>query len=336
MSLADARRLTAEYRGKAAQGTDPRPTREPTAKPLTFGEVVTQFVDKHCKVEQRTWKQTESILRNGCAAWLGKPFASVTKNDVLSLIEGFNNAGKWSKGRVTFAWLKKLFDWAKKRDILPGFDIDTCEISFKKKKREKVYSDDDIKAIWSAADKLPPAEGAYYKLLLLLCPRKSALAQMRHSDLKTVTVNEKTFPSVWVTPFELTKSRKNAEEREYFTPLPPLALRIYKTIPKHDKTDRVFPLMPEEPKSDFVSRTLGKHGIKGFAFHTARHTTSTWLEDQGYDLYSRGLVLNHSGSGTVTSGYSHGFPMELKLKILTVWAQHVEGLVTPKGAALLK
>src|SRR5215468_2185006 len=47
MSLEEARRRTAEYRGKAADGVDPRPQREhgnniPT---LTYGQVVDQFVD---------------------------------------------------------------------------------------------------------------------------------------------------------------------------------------------------------------------------------------------------------------------------------------------------
>jgi hypothetical protein len=46
-------------------------------------------------------------------------------------------------------------------------------------------------------------------------------------------------------------------------------------------------------------------------------------------------VLNHAESG-VTADYSHGYPLELKLKLLTTWTEHIEGLVQPQGAALLR
>jgi hypothetical protein len=48
------------------------------------------------------------------------------------------------------------------------------------------------------------------------------------------------------------------------------------------------------------------------------------------------LILNHSDSGSVTTGYSHGYPLELKRQLLDKWAAHVETLVRPKGAALLR
>src|SRR5271170_7344605 len=84
--------------------------------------------------------------------------------------------------------------------------------------RDRVYSDAEIKSMWNAADKFDdPAKGAYFKLLVLLGPRKSALAGMKWSDIKD---------DVWTTPFEHTKSRKTAKPRTYTTPLPPLAARI--------------------------------------------------------------------------------------------------------------
>jgi hypothetical protein len=46
-------------------------------------------------------------------------------------------------------------------------------------------------------------------------------------------------------------------------------------------------------------------------------------------------VLNHSGSG-VTAGYSHGYPLKLKLELLGEWSDHVERQVHPQGAVLLR
>ena len=46
-------------------------------------------------------------------------------------------------------------------------------------------------------------------------------------------------------------------------------------------------------------------------------------------------MLNHSGSG-VTAGYSHGHALDLKRALLCEWAEHVQRLVSPEGAALLR
>ena len=65
---------------------------------------------------------------------------------------------------------------------------------------------------------------------------------------------------------------------------------------------------------------------------------TTWLQknavsesggqSKGCSLWARGLILNHSESG-VTSGYSHGHAMDLKLKLLNEWSDHVAQLVSP-------
>jgi hypothetical protein len=60
------------------------------------------------------------------------------------------------------------------------------------------------------------------------------------------------------------------------------------------------------------------------------------LQTKGYSEWERALVLNHSGSGSVTAGYSHGYPLDLKRKLLTEWAEHVEQLVQPEGVTLLR
>jgi integrase len=77
-------------------------------------------------------------------------------------------------------------------------------------------------------------------------------------------------------------------------------------------------------------------GPEGFTFHVARHTLATWLENEGTSEYERALVLNHAGSGSVTAGSSHGYPLKLKLDLLTRWSDHVKGLLAPSGVALLR
>ena len=72
-----------------------------------------------------------------------------------------------------------------------------------------------------------------------------------------------------------------------------------------------------------------------FGYHAVRHTIATFLENEGNSVWERGLVLNHSDGG-VTAGYSHGFARDLKLTLLTKWSDHIERLLQPEGAALLR
>jgi hypothetical protein len=59
------------------------------------------------------------------------------------------------------------------------------------------------------------------------------------------------------------------------------------------------------------------------------------LKQQGHSTWERAQVLNHSSAG-ITESYSHGTALALKLQLLQKWSDHVEGLVTPSGAAMLR
>ena len=122
-----------------------------------------------------------------------------------------------------------------------------------------------------------------------------------------------------------------------------MAQRIIRGLPKAG--ERLFPSL-------FVTKTKAGQpifegvplqrklkacgGPNDFNYHRARHTLATFLETEGCSEYERALILNHAGSGSVTAGYSHGYPLKLKLDLLTRWAEHVERLVQPEGVALLR
>ncbi len=127
-------------------------------------------------------------------------------------------------------------------------------------------------------------------------------------------------------------------ERVYLVPLPKLAQRIIRSLPRRDD-DLVFPGRDED--KPFVPGWLLRNEIRAissvndFTFHPCRDTVSTWLQDQGHSEHERALVLNHAGGGTVTGEYSHGYPVQLKRQLLEEWAAHIAKIVQPEGAVLL-
>ena len=339
MDLKKARELTQQDRKQAAEGIDPR---QPQRDKNTFEHVVDEFIKHYAKPRQRTWDQTERILKSTCRPLLHKPIAGISKKDLRELLRSFVAEGHPYKAKITYAWLKKLWRWAAQEDYVVSPLMEAVSIEYEGRERNRVYSDAEIRACWNAASQLSAVESAYVKLLMLLAPRKTALASMRRSHL-----DDANNPALWTTPHELTKSKKSSKKkREYKTPLPPLAARILKGLARSDSdTDAlVFPGLPmRTTPADgqvFIGNPL-KHKLvdrgapADFAFHTWRHTLATFLENAGHSEWERGLVLNHSGSG-VTAGYSHGHPLDLKRALLVKWAEHVERLVQPEGAALLR
>lgn len=319
-----AREQLAQDKKLARKGIDPRVNTRSKGPVITLETIINRFIELYAKPRQRTWVQTEQLLKKNCAAWLDKQIDQITKEHVYDLLDRFIEEEHPAKARVTLAWLKTLWRWAYKRDLVSAPIMEAVEINYEiEEQNHRVFTDNEIKAVWHAAEILDPVEGAYIKLLVLLAPRKTALAGMRYSEL-----DDTNYPTLWTTPFERTKSRKTSKcQRVYLTPLPPLAQRILKSVP-HRHNELVFPgrrdrtpLSPSGP----LKRKLVAAGVPDdFAFHTIQHTVVTWLQNEGYSEYERRLILNHSGTGTVTSDCSQGYPIELKRTLLAKWADHVE------------
>lgn len=349
ISLAKARRIAEEKADQASKGRDPADERrqqkatERKSEENTFEAVVEEYIERAAKKRQRTWAETRRTLLTNCSAWKKRPIKSISKRDALQLLEGFIEDGHQEKARVTLSWLRTLWKWAWARDIVDEPLMDAVQIDIVRKVRERSYSDDEIKALWSAANKMGLRDRGYLKLLLLLGVRKNELAKMRRDEIfepDDDNYPEKlripNAPPLWIIPFERTKSRKTARKnRVYVVPLPRLAYSVYKGLPDLDD-DLVFPGRGEgkamSPGSKLQKEIQKMSGIDDWSYHPCRDTLATWLQDKGYAEYERGIALNHSGAGSVTGDYSHGFPVSLKLDLLSAWADHVEELVTPAGA----
>jgi len=351
LTLAKAKFKAGEILGQVDEGRDPAAEKQaqkkapPTAvkRVKTFGEAVEAFIELRAKIRQRTWKETRRTLRVNCAAWLDWPIAEITRADVYSLLDGFIADGHGYKAERTLSWLKTMFKWCAKREIITASFMDAIEIEFDERDRDRVFTSSEVKAVWSAMDGLVnDAEsdrreqarlaGGYIKLLILLAVRKGELAGMRRSEF-----DDPDKPTIWTIPFERVKANKKSKPREYVVPLSKLAQRIIRSLPRADD-DLVFPGRlhgrPLHPGTPLQSKVQEGSGIADWNFHACRHTVATWLKTQGRSEYERALVLNHSES-SVTAGYSHGHAVDLKRELLEQWAGHVAGLVQPKGATRL-
>ncbi len=334
-----ARGIARDWAAEIAMGRDPSSDRRDARRAVLatdsrYGQVVDTFIQKYAQPRQRSWRQTECVLKNNCAVWLDRPIVSLTKADAYDLLEGFVAVGHEAKARKTLSWLKTLFRWAVKRDIIETSVVEAVELHLERNIRRRFYSDEEVGAVWKAAGQIDTVKGGFVKLILLLGVRRGELAGMRRSEF-----DNPDNPTLWTIPHERTKTKKSQKkERVYLVPLPKLAQRVIKGLPRLDD-DLVFPGRDEG--KPFVPGWVLRNelrrvsSVKDFTFHPCRDTVSTWLQDKGYSEHERALVLNHAGGGTVTGDYSHGYPIQLKRQLLEEWAAHVAKVVQPEGAVLL-
>jgi len=338
MTVTEAREKASRASNAIRDGNDPLEEKKTRRRAVlsevaTFGQVVDKYIELRARPRQRAWKQTRRVLEVNCADWLQHPIASITQTDAQDLLEGFLSKGQEGKAHVTHAWLRAIFRWAENRGVVETSIMNRVEIEIEPKVRDRVYSDDEIKSVWGAANTLDPIEGGFVKLILLLGVRKLELAGMKRKEF-----DDSNNPTHWTVPHERVKIRKSATKRRvYEVPLPPLAQRIIKSLPRLDD-ELVFPgrqgKKPLIPGTALKTKVHDSSGVKDWTYHTCRDTVATWLENEGHSEYERGLVLNHSAYG-VTAGYSHGYPVELKRKLLEKWADHVADIVQPQGVAVL-
>ena len=171
--------VTAAYRKAAADGW----TREhQKSDRVVYEDVVDQFIQGYAKPRQRTWDQTRRTLMNTCKPFVNRRFAAITKQDAYELLDSFKASGHDYKAAVTLRWLKTLWKSAA-RDFVDKNVMDQVHIDWEKRERDRVYSAEEIKATWQAAEQLDPQQQGYIKLLILLAPRKTALASLQRGHL---------------------------------------------------------------------------------------------------------------------------------------------------------
>jgi integrase len=321
LTLAAAKAKAGLIEADVFNGLDPRKRRkgvlDPTKDP-TYIKVVEEFIDKTAQHTQRKYKACKAVLENNFKEWHHRPFKSITRAEARTVIEGFIAQGKCGKAGTSEAWIRRLWRWATERDLIETPIMDRLGIDIPKGVRDRVYSDEELTAIWTAAGKLDVERRCYFRLLVLLAPRKSALANARWQDLREDG-------DILITPHKWVKAKGNKGTREYVTPLPVLAKQVLSELPRTHV--RLFPDMPTRP-GEKTSKALTNYGApEDFGYHVVRHTAATWLQNNGHSPYEIGLVLNHASGGGVTSNYSHGHSTKLKLQVLEHWAGHIAKLV---------
>lgn len=185
--------------------------------------------------------------------------------------------------------------------------------------RERVLTEEEIKPLWRAAEKLRAPYGTAARLLLLTGARLNEVTGMRRDELSDDN-------SVWTIPSTRTKNH-----RSHVVPLPPLARGI---VPVGDGDFLFGGDRPATSWSRAKAELDAASGVKNWRLHDLRRTAATGMAELGIAPHIVEAVLNHvSGArGGVAGIYNRAIYAEEKKAALERWAAHIEGLASGKPA----
>ena len=186
LSLKQARDNAKQQLALIAGGGDPRAVRKAAAEveEETVEHVARLFIERHAKPRLRTWQEIEWRLnREVLPKWGRRPISSITRRDVIALLDGIVDRGVPVTANRTLTVARKMFSWAIERSLLETSPFDPVKPPTAEVSRDRVLSDPELVLLWRAADQVGYPFGSFVKLLVLTGQRREEVSAMRWPEL---------------------------------------------------------------------------------------------------------------------------------------------------------
>jgi integrase len=263
--------------------------------------------------------------------WSGRPLASITQNDVRTLVEAIADGGAPVSANRTLTALKTLFKFYVKRQLLVASPAALVDAPSAEESRDRTLSDPEIKAIWKAADAAAYPFGRLVQLLLLTGARRDELREAPWTEFDLDG-------GMWTLPGERVKNGN-----EHSVPLSSWAKQILRGMPRIKGRGLLFTTTGETPFAGLskVKRALDTaSGVTGWTLHDLRRTAATGMAERcSVPPHVIEAALNHvSGESRrgVAGIYNRARYIDDISKALQAWSDYVDALVNGNAANVVR
>lgn len=358
-SLATARKLAREALNKVAEGGDPAAEKQQAKRGAASGahlidDAFRVFMEKHVRtkkglpIRETTRRETGRLLgfkrdpakpgawvKSGggvLAEWAGKRLDAVKSSDVRDLLDRLVPRGPVMANR-TLAALKTCFTWHVRREALDKSPCDIVEPpSPEGSGRDRVLNQDELAAVWRAAEIEGYAFGRMVQLLILTGCRRDEVREAAWAEFDLPKRE-------WLIPGHRTKNG-----RDHLVPLSDSAMELLEKLPRILDKRLLFTTTGVTAISGLskikarvelaVAAEVGKlgHVPAPWTLHDLRRTLITGMQGLKIDRDVREAVVNHRIGG-VAGVYSRYEYADEKREALNTWARHVSAIVEGQSAA---
>ena len=336
ISLHEARAKASGHRAAVAEGTDPAAEKAASLKIETVDQLLDRYLSDYAPAESKWTAEVRRIFKKDVRPAIGgHKITSVSKADILAILNAVKDRGAGVTSNRTLAAVRKAFNWAVSEGYLKASPVQGISQRVKEQSRSRSLSEQEIRAFWNGLDKAKMAPGTKLALRLALVTGQR-IGEVCGAMKSEIDLDK----AEWLIPARRVKNR-----RDHSVPLSPMAVKLFRQA--FELSGELPFLCPSRPRSKLVIRQqhLATHGV-GHAMqgalkelgleenpatpHDLRRTVASHMAAMGIGENVVARVLNHASEigKTITGAVyiRHSFAAE-KRHALEAWAAELERII---------
>lgn len=336
-SLANAKRIHREALTLLESGKDPalekRKQEKEARDSSTVEGLIEEYLEKWAKPHKRSWKEDKRILYKDIKPLWGKRKATdITRREVIDLLDEIKDRGAPIIANRTLACIRRMFNFAIERDILPNNPCTVIKAVAKENRRDRCLTTDEIKNFWLSLDRIEIPEDSKLDVKMSEATKLALKLQLttaqRKGEIVSIEWSEIDFTTRWWS-IPAPKAKNGHPNRVYLSDLAMELLEKIKALSGNSKW--AFPATNGNahvtPSS--LSRALNRstfEELNHFTPHDLRRTAATHMTAIGISRLVVSKILNHVDS-SITSIYDrHSYDAEKK-HALDAWGMKLKQLI---------
>ena len=188
LSLVTARKMANELLEQVDQGIDPRPERVQAAEESyanTVAAVAKRFVAQECQGLASAPRVERTLALHVLPTIGNRPISEVGRGQLHQLLDDVGERVGKGAAREVLKHLHRLFDYAFDRELIGSNPAHKMKRKDLRSNGEagRALNDDEIRAIWRAADEIGYPYGPWIKLLILTGARRGDWQKASRSEI---------------------------------------------------------------------------------------------------------------------------------------------------------
>ena len=293
----------------------------------TFAAISTEFLERHASRLKKSAEAKRIIEQEFVKRWAARPITDIMPEEVAVAIRAIVQRGSPYQAHNALGYIRRLFNWAIGTHEFgirasPVERLKPKDLIGKREARERTLSDDELRAVWTAAGKMGYPYGPLFRLLILSGQREREVADMRWPEVDFDK-------NLWTIPAERMKGGRAHE-----VPLAAEAVALLRELPRFTGGEFVFTTVGGAKSVNGFSnakvRIDNLSSVAGWVIHDLRRTVRTHFSALPVQDLVRELVIAHAKPGLHKVYDQHAYQKE-KHECLELWEGRLLSIVEPRA-----
>ena len=290
LSLDKARQRARQLLGQVANDKNPLAERreKAAAGEKTFKSIAEEYLRREGK-QLRSIDQRRAMLERLVYPRLGAyPIDEVRRTEIVRLLDKIDDERGPVMADRALATVRRIMNWHAGRSdrFLSPIVRGMARTKPKERARERTLTDDELRAVWRAAERAHSPFGYLVQFILVSATRRSEASAMRRSELSG---------GDWLIPAARYKTKS-----DFLVPLSATAQALLDKIPRIGQSGFVF---TSDGRNSITGFSKWKHrfdkscGVNGWRLHDLRRTARSLMSRAGVPSDHAERALGHVISG---------------------------------------